>query len=384
MSEFQGYAFQAVDRPLTPEQMAELRAISTRAEITPTHFSNFYTYGDFKGDVRDMMTRYFDAFVYVANWGSRQLMFRLPAKAFDLDAAKAYETETTVGVSRAGKGAVLIDFGADEEEGSEWLEEDDADRWLAVLLPLREELLAGDLRALYLGWLAGVEQDEVEDDEEEPPVTPGLGNLSGPLRELAGFLYIGDDLLSVAAEASRPAAPVRAGEMAAWLRGLAAPEKDDLLLAAMRGEAAQVGRALLRRFHQERPRGAEEAEAAQRTAGQLREACDERAERERQRQEEEAARQRARRERQAAERQARRLDALAGQEDRLWREVEQAVASRLPKQYDAAVSTLKDLRELAGRAKAEAAFRTRLRALREAHAAKRTFIERLDKAGLSG
>src|SRR5437773_1882555 len=78
---------------------------------------------------------------------------------------------------------------------------------------------------------------------------------------------------------------------------------------------------------------------------------------------EKAARERERRECEEAERQARRLDALAGQEERLWREVELAVASRLPKRYDEAVSSLKDLRELAGRAKAEAPFLARLRAL---------------------
>lgn len=50
--------------------MSELRAISTRADITPTRFQNYYTYGDFKGDPQKLMERYFDAFVYVANWGA--------------------------------------------------------------------------------------------------------------------------------------------------------------------------------------------------------------------------------------------------------------------------------------------------------------------------
>ena len=38
MSEYQCYEFVALDRPLTAKQMAELRAISTRAEISPTRF----------------------------------------------------------------------------------------------------------------------------------------------------------------------------------------------------------------------------------------------------------------------------------------------------------------------------------------------------------
>lgn len=37
-------------------------------------------WGDFKGDPDVWMERYFDAFVYLANWGSRQFSMRLPAE----------------------------------------------------------------------------------------------------------------------------------------------------------------------------------------------------------------------------------------------------------------------------------------------------------------
>ena len=63
MSEYQYYEFLALDRPLTAEQRAELRSISTRAEITATRFVNEYQWGDLKGDPRTMMERYFDAFL---------------------------------------------------------------------------------------------------------------------------------------------------------------------------------------------------------------------------------------------------------------------------------------------------------------------------------
>ena len=42
MSEFQYYEFLPVDRPLTAEEMAELRALSTRATIPPVSFTNQY------------------------------------------------------------------------------------------------------------------------------------------------------------------------------------------------------------------------------------------------------------------------------------------------------------------------------------------------------
>jgi hypothetical protein len=55
MSEYQYYEFLALDRPLTEKQRAELRSISTRAEITATRFVNEYQWGDLKGDPRKMM-----------------------------------------------------------------------------------------------------------------------------------------------------------------------------------------------------------------------------------------------------------------------------------------------------------------------------------------
>jgi len=78
MSEYQYYEFLAVDRPLTPAEMKRLRKLSTRAEITATRFSNEYNYGDFGGSPENMMEKYFDAHVYVANWGTYTLMLRFP------------------------------------------------------------------------------------------------------------------------------------------------------------------------------------------------------------------------------------------------------------------------------------------------------------------
>ena len=67
MSEYQYYEFLTIDRPLTADEMTELRALSTRAVITPTSFTNVYNWGNFKGNPDQLMQRYFDAHVYVAN-----------------------------------------------------------------------------------------------------------------------------------------------------------------------------------------------------------------------------------------------------------------------------------------------------------------------------
>src|SRR5688572_20191452 len=66
MSEYQYYEFLALDRRLGEKEMREIRAVSSRAEITSTSFVNEYNYGDFKGDEFEFLERYFDVHVYVA------------------------------------------------------------------------------------------------------------------------------------------------------------------------------------------------------------------------------------------------------------------------------------------------------------------------------
>jgi len=67
MSEYQYYEFLAIDQPLTEDELDELRALSTRATITPVSFTNEYNWGNFKGDPHKLMQRYFDANIYVTN-----------------------------------------------------------------------------------------------------------------------------------------------------------------------------------------------------------------------------------------------------------------------------------------------------------------------------
>jgi hypothetical protein len=72
MSEYQQFAFRAVDRRLSEADREELRTWSSRAEITATSFTNEYHWGDFKGSTEKFMDRWFDLHTYVANWGSRR------------------------------------------------------------------------------------------------------------------------------------------------------------------------------------------------------------------------------------------------------------------------------------------------------------------------
>src|SRR6266496_3241668 len=136
MSEYQYYEFQAVDRPLTSTEQAELRALSTRATITPTRFVNVYHWGDFRGDPLELMKRYFDAFVYVANWGTHQLMLRLPSRLLERETVLSYGVGESTQVHSDGDHTIL-EFFSEDEEGAGWVEDEDAAGWLPSLLSLR-------------------------------------------------------------------------------------------------------------------------------------------------------------------------------------------------------------------------------------------------------
>jgi hypothetical protein len=376
MSEYQYYEFQAVDRPLTDGEMRELRAVSTRARITPTQFVNVYHWGDFKGSPARWMERYFDAFLYVANWGTRELMLRLPAGALDAAAAEWYCPGDSASAWEHGD-FVVLSFTSQEEGGDSW--DDDGSEWLSPLLPLRAEIAAGDHRALYLAWLLCAQAGDVDEEEEEPPVPPGLGELSPALRVFADFLRIDPDLVSVAAERSPPApAAPGADETRRWIASLPDAERVELLARVAGGAEREVRSELLRRIRATRAtRPAEDA--APRTARELLEAAERLTDERRRARAEAEARERARREREAAAARERHLDQLAPREEETWEQVDALVASKRPVAYDEAVGLLADLRDLAARDGRTAAFDARLHLLRERHARKPSFLERLRK-----
>lgn len=379
MSEYHYYEFQAIDRALTPKEMAELRSYSTRARITPTSFVNDYSWGSFKGDENTWMEKYFDAFLYLANWGTRVLKLRLPSRLLDAKTARRYCAGERASV-REKNGKLILTFVSEDEEGGDWVE---GDGQLSSLISVRAELGRGDLRALYLGWLLCAQSGKLDDDDLEPPVPAGLGKLSASLESLAEFLRIDPDLIGVAATASPPLAQAepKPEEIRAWLAKLPSVEKDDFLSRMIAGDAALAAELVQRMRQEQEGDGAGKAPAKRRTVAELLRAAEEAGAERRRIQAETAAKEKARRERDAAAARVKHLDKLAGKEPALWKQVEQLVATKQPKRYDEAVGILIDLRDLAAR-KDGVDFRRRLAVLRAEHARKPTLIERLHKAGL--
>ena len=152
MSEYQYYQFLAVDQPLNARQQAEVRALSTRAEITATTFTNEYHWGSFKGDPAKLMEHYYDAHLYFANWGSRTVMLRLPLELLDIDTVQPYTIDRHVSAWTTDT-HLLLDLSAHDETG-EWDWDEGDEHALPVIVGVRAELADGDLRPLYLAWLA--------------------------------------------------------------------------------------------------------------------------------------------------------------------------------------------------------------------------------------
>jgi hypothetical protein len=385
VSEYQYYEFRVLDRRLTAEQQRRLRSLSSRAEISATRFTSEYSFGDFRGDPGRLLEEYFDAYLYAANWGTRELGFRLPRALLDAETARRYcAKEYRAWVTETAE-HVIVRFRWDDE-GDDWIE---GQGLLDPLLDARGELAAGDTRMLYLGWLlkiqlGGLNEDDDESlqDEAEPPVPAGLRELSDSLASVAGFLKIDDDLIAAAAKASAPLVPFSDDGIADWVTALPASEKDKFLTMVAEGEGAQVEALLVRRFRREsRPAGAAAASAG-RTASELlagaeaRRAAREEAEA---RAREEA---RARRSAEQAAAYERHLEKLAGHKDEAWQQAEKLTMFSKPKEYDQATQLLKDLHVIARREDDIAAFTARVRELRTRYAKRPSLMERFDKAGL--
>jgi hypothetical protein len=374
MSEYQHYNFLAIDRALTSADMAELRALSTRADITATSFTNDYQWGQFKGDPDAMMSRYFDAYCYVSNWGVREIQFRFPKREFDRALVEPYLVERWI------EWHGDVDFGilrivADDEEG-QWELVRDVEEWLPGLVPLRADLLAGDLRSLYIAWLAVGFHGGFDDESTlEPPVPPGLAEPSPALAMLAELLMLDGSWIAAGARGGLAGGPPRveppAEALSAWIANLDRPEADRLLVRVAEGDSS-VGLELRRRFREaQAPTFARPMVNINRRSVQALEAIAD----------DIASEQVRNTEIWAAKARAQELDGLAAREGQAWKDVEGVFLLTVPPAARAApfaekAKLLRDLRDLAAREGRSAAFEARVLALRSRYAQKKAFWAR--------
>lgn len=373
MSEYQYYEFQAIDRPLTDEEQAAMRQLSSRVVLTPTSAAFTYNYSDFRGDPEKILLQYFDAMFYIANWGSCQLMFRLPKKLIDLEQVRLYcrppIVEEFVSLVKKGEYVILNIEWQEEESDWGWIE---GEGWLPRLMGLRDDILRGDYRLLYLAWLKAITlEEEMLDEVTEPPVPPGLRQLSAGLRTFAELFELDEHLLTAAAEASGSPAPMSETELHRAIGQLSREQGEAWLLRLAQGEPQ-----LTVAFNRELAKLSDRPQSGQpvrRTIGDLQTAA-KRVQKEAQ----------AKRVAEAQARHLKKMETLAARESQLWQEISELLEQRTANAYEQAVQHLADLRDLAQHQGEQAAFQSRLNKIYRDYHNRSALIRRLHQAKLFG
>jgi hypothetical protein len=352
MSEYQYFEFQALDRPLTGGQQSAMRRISHHVDLTPVRAAFTYTAASFNAEPRAILAEHFDAMIHLTGWGDKRLMFRFPTALLDLEQVEAYRDPLGQRVTWYVRGDyAVLDLHYLRDPGAGWIE---AERWLPSLAPIRADILRGDFRVLYLGWLKSLTPEDAEDSTEEPPVPAGLRDLPPELEAFLELFEVDPYLLNAAAEASEnlpgsaAKSRVGAGEGAlAWPPfGLLEPDVRRAVEALPRYEAdAYLLRVawdepladvvLLRRLREIAGARAVSGSPRRTTAELLAAAGLARVRSEGQQVQAAQAQQ-------IAE-----LEDLAAREDQAWAMVERLVSSRGARPYDEAVALLLKLRDAA-------------------------------------
>ena len=367
MSEYQRYEFMTSDRPLTRAQLDAVNSLSSHIEASATHALIEYHWGDFKHNPIQVLHEFFDGFLYWANWGSPQLALRFPHGILPTDLIDGYDLEDFVTFTRYPDYDILdIHFG-EMEAPDLWTEYE-----LGSLIPIRDELMEGDLRALYIVWLAAQgmmgSYDEEEDYEiDVPPVPPAFGKLTAAQRALAELLQVPEELLVAAARHSKAGKPTAGDDFAAWVKLLPPDSQMDYLVRLAHNEPG-LSRLLvreLRELGQDRTREKPPAGEHVTYATLLAESKTIKAQLEHERREQERlARQR-------------HLQDIHDHQDAYWHQVNQAVMRSNSTGYDEAARLLIELREAADQFKETRAFQDRFLAWIRPHLRRPAFIKRL-------
>lgn len=374
MSEYQWVEFRAVDAPLDDEALEFMHQQSTRAEISKWHFTNEYNFGDFRGNVREMMRRGYDVHVHYGNFGHRRIYFRIPDKTITIAQIAPYllEDQQIDWLSDdEGTGGLLIIDPEGDAGTFDWLP--DVESFASDLIPIREMIIAGDFRAIYLAHIAF----NYDDEANEPPVPAGLGAAHRALERFCEYYEIDSDLVSVAAELSRDlgAEESRESVIRAWLQDKTIDQLSSDLEQCLHNPTSYPSKLLRMILRESVPRGA--AHAGSRTIEFLRLRVNEiNAERERQRkaaQAKEAERRKAEEERALKKTPAK----IADEPEECIARIDAAIEERSRPAYQRAVEELSLMAQACGKSNAEA----KAKSIRQQYSARSALISELKKAG---
>ncbi len=367
MSEYQYYEFQAIDRPLTTDEQAEIDKLSSRAQVSSSQAIFVYNYGDFRGSAEKVLTQYFDAMLYMANWGTWQLMFRFPKSLIDPELFEPYDLPNVITTTQTAN-HVVLDININEEEGSSnWME---GEGWLSKFLSLREDLMTGDLRLLYLVWLRMA--PTLDEDAVEPPIPPNLEKLSRPLKSYVEWIELDPNLLEAAAHTS-PSHQVADIKLEKWLPALTEAEQQKFLLKLVKREP-QVDLQLISRLKELAGVGKSAASLTpgSRYFSEIQLIADSLTKKKQQKDQKAAQLKR-----------TKYLETLSLTEDQTWQQVLDLIAVKKSKSYDEATVLLQDLCDLAKSQGRLAAFSQRFEKLRASYSSRPALMDRLKRININ-
>lgn len=259
MSEHQVVMFRAVDAPLNDQQLAYAQKQSSRAEVSRWSFSVEYNYSEFRGDADGLLRHGYDVFLQHTNYGVRELKLRLPhGMPFPKSVWDQYQPGRNFRWESdpKGKGGILTlePFYDDSSIGDIW----ETETYLDAAVELRERLISGDLRTLYLLWLCAASDDDNDPEETiEPPVPHGIAEADSYGDAILEFFGV-DPVVLVAAGAGVAAAPEdeSSNHSERWVSELDAKSTKEILLRLLTGDtAAEKARVLAEIRDSQNPAG---------------------------------------------------------------------------------------------------------------------------------
>ena len=375
MSEFQYVGFRAIDAPLDDDQLHYMESQSSRGEITRWSFDNTYHYGDFRGNAVEMLRRGYDLHLYYANFGIRKVMIRLPQglPIHKARCAKYLDGESVVWQADAKGSAGILTISASTDSGA--LDELwGVEEYLERIVGVRQQLIDGDLRPLYVAWMCGCQSDQVDPNSAyEPPVPAGLVESSGPISGMLDYFDLSPFVLAAAAEQSPPLRQ-RADQRVAmvdWLNSLDTATSHKWLLRFLTGEPTATRSACLQTFRKSRKLPPWPVIKGTRTLTQLVQRANELAEEAQIR--EGKRKERARR---------KRVTDMARSPQKYLDEVNEHVAMRGRVHYDQAAQILSEIREAIGGEKGDKVSRKHAAHLRKKHPTLNMLTGALRRKGL--
>ncbi len=206
MSEYQCYQWKKVGQSLSSEQRKEVSSLSSHISVTADSAEVTYNWGDFKHDPQVVLARYFDIFLYEANWGTQRVEYRFDPDTVDADQLVGFAIGDSLKIKKTEDGIFIeiwfeenwTDFSYsyyDQDDGNENLR-------LEAFESIYFQIQQGDYRGLFLLWLKVCELSPKEAKMVALP--KGMAKLEEEHQILVDFVGLNQRLIKLAAEQSCP------------------------------------------------------------------------------------------------------------------------------------------------------------------------------------